>query len=324
MIRESKKDSLGFDDVILQPVYSTIDSRNDVRLENQEKLIPIFSAPMKNISEPDLVIEMGRLGGVGILHRYFNSAKDQSDSIIKISKTKVNFGVSIGIRNLYDELEYAFFSVSCGAKFIVIDVASGYLAKTSEATKRLYEFRDRNRLDFYIVVGNVVDFAGACLLADAGADFIRVGIGTGSLCLTSKSIGIGCSPLTAMNSCLPVKSIYPDVRLIMDGGIRNPGDALKAFAFGADAVMIGGLFGRAKEANNNGHIYGMSSFVLQKVMGKQLKSREGIEIQIPDEEIRPLEDIFNEFTFGLKSGLSYLGCDNLASLKDLDIEYMRV
>jgi IMP dehydrogenase/GMP reductase len=201
-------------------------------------------------------------------------------------------------------------------------VASGYLHKTIRAVKELYNFRETSGFGFKIISGNVVDSSGCYDLAKAGVDGIRVGIGGGGQCLTSKSIGIGCPSLTSILDCSIIKDMFPEVMLIADGGISNPGRALKALCFGCDAIMIGSLFGRAQETNNNGVIFGMSSFKLQEQMGKSKKSNEGIVSIIPKEEIKPLEEIWNEFTFGLKSGLSYLGIDNINNIKSTDIEYI--
>jgi IMP dehydrogenase len=165
---------------------------------------------------------------------------------------------------------------------------------------------------------------GCHKLSRAGADIIRINIGSGAQCLTSKSIGIGCPALTSIQSCAGNKSIFPNVKLIADGGIYNPGDALKALCFGADGVMIGSLFGRAKEANNNGVIYGMSSYKLQERMNKTKKSNEGTVTIIPKDEIKPFQEIWNEFIYGLKSGLSYLGCNDINNLHDIDIEYIKI
>ena len=112
--------------------------------------------------------------------------------------------------------------------------------------------------------------------------------------------------------------------MLADGGIYNPGRALKSLVWGADGVMIGSLFGRAKESENNGIIFGMSSYELQERMNKTKKSNEGAVTIIPKEEIRPLEEIFNEFTYGLQSGLSYLGIDDINKIHETEIEYIKV
>jgi hypothetical protein len=88
--------------------------------------------------------------------------------------------------------------------------------------------------------------------------------------------------------------------------------------------MIGSLLGRSKECNNNGLIFGMSSFALQERMNKTKKSNEGTVTIIPPEEIKPLKEIYDEFIYGLKSSLSYIGCDDINTINDIDIEYIRI
>jgi IMP dehydrogenase len=323
MINKSSLDPIGYNDILLLPQYSEITSRDDVNLNLEGKDYKlIFSAPMKNIAEPSLIVELDRLGGVGILHRFFDSDKQRYDAVAEISVDCNNFGVAIGINDFEEELDFAWFSVHRGANFVVVDTASGYLQITLDAVRKLYDFREDKKLDFQIIAGNVVDVVGCMNLIENGTDIIRVNIGTGLQCLTSRSIGIGCPPLTAIANCAQIKSRYPNVTLLADGGIYTPGDALKALCFGADGVMIGSLFGRAEESENNGIIYGMSSYLLQERMNKAKKSNEGTVTIIPKEEIRPLAEIFGEFTYGLKSGLSYLGCDDINKLHDMNIEYI--
>ena len=326
MIIKSSLEPLDYDDILLLPAHSEITSRNNINLLNDKYYIPIFSAPMLNISEPKLITEIDKLGGVGILHRFFEDSKQRYNAIDKISQTNpINFGVSIGINNFEDELNYVQYATFiCGAKFVVIDTASGYLENTIKSVIKLYEFRKEKMLDFQIIAGNVVDQYGAYHLALAGADMIRVNIGTGIQCLTSKSIGIGCPPLTAIADCARIKVKFPNVKIIADGGIYDPGRGLKALAFGADALMIGSLFGRAEEADNRGIIFGMSSYELQDRMNKSKKSNEGKVTIIDPKEIRPLKDIFTEFAFGLRSGLSYLGIDDINKIHETKIEYIGV
>lgn len=323
MINKSKLNALEYDDVLLLPQHSNINSRNDVDLFSlKTNSIPVFSAPMKNISEVDLVIELDRLGGIGILHRFFKYEQEKYDAVEKISEHGNNWGVSVGLRDWNKELNYVEYSANKKCKYVIIDVASGYLAKTIFAVKELYDFRKNNGFDFKIISGNVIDATGCYELIRAGSDGVRVGIGGGGQCLTSKHIGIGCPSVTVAIDCSRIKRMFPNAIIIADGGISNSGKALKALCFGCDAIMIGSLFGRAQETNNNGVIFGMSSFKLQEQMNKTKKSNEGIVSIIPKEEIKPLEDIWNEFTFGLKSGLSYLGINNINNIKDAEIEYI--
>jgi IMP dehydrogenase len=323
MISKSSLHSLSYKDVLLLPQYSEINSRDDVNLflEN-EKYMNIFSAPMKNISEPSFVIALGKLGGVGVLHRFFDTNQERYQAVEAIASNCDIYGVSIGIHDFGEELDFVKFAVDKHCNFVCIDTASAYHRNTLEAVRQLSEFRRNNNLYFDIIAGNVVDATGCANLVKYGANIIRMNIGTGLQCLTSTSIGIGCPSLTAISDCAKIKKQYPNITLLADGGIYTPGDALKALAFGASGLMIGSLFGRAKECENNGIIFGMSSFALQERMNKTKKSNEGTVTLIPKEEIRPLKEIFSEFAYGLKSGLSYLGCDDINKLDKINVEYV--
>ena len=279
---------------------------------------------MKNISESDVVIKLGKLGAVGILHRFFKYNSERIDAVDNISSEHVKFGVAISIQDWQNEIKFVKYAADKGCQFVVLDTASGYMKLTLEFVQYLYGFRKGNNLDFKIISGNVCDITGCYNLAKAGTDMIRVNIGTGLQCLTSKSIGIGCPSLTAIRDCSFIHNEFPKLVLIADGGIYTPGDGLKALAFGANALMIGSLFGRAEEADNKGLIFGMSSYELQERMNKTKKSNEGKVTVIPQEEIRPLDEIFHEFTYGLKSGLGQLGVNDINKLHDTDIEYIKV
>ena len=256
MISKSSLHSLSYKDVLLLPQYSEINSRDDVNLflEN-EKYMNIFSAPMKNISEPSFVIALGKLGGVGVLHRFFDTNQERYQAVEAIASNCDIYGVSIGIHDFGEELDFVKFAVDKHCNFVCIDTASAYHRNTLEAVRQLSEFRRNNNLYFDIIAGNVVDATGCANLVKYGANIIRMNIGTGLQCLTSTSIGIGCPSLTAISDCAKIKKQYPNITLLADGGIYTPGDALKALAFGASGLMIGSLFGRAKECENNGIIF---------------------------------------------------------------------
>lgn len=324
-LQQSNLEYLDYDDVTIFPTdYSNIISRDKVNLFSSGKnYMPIFSAPMKNISEPSFIIALSSLGGVGILHRFFQSNQERYDAIDQIDFACKNYGISIGINDWQDEVEIVKYATNKKCRFVVIDTASGHHKTTVDAVAKLNEYRKTNNLEFSIIAGNVISYNACFNLADVGANIIRINIGTGLQCLTTRSLGIGCPPLTAIKECSRIENTYPNVMLLADGGIYNPGRAVKAMAFGAHGVMIGSLFGRAIECENNGLIFGMSSFMLQERMNKTKKSNEGTVTIIPKEEIRPLREIFNEFTYGLKSDLSYLGCDNINNIHDIDIKYIK-
>lgn len=324
MIVESQLKSLDYDDVLLVPEHSSIKSRMDVDLfVRGKKHLPIFSAPMKGVSSPEFIIELDRLGGVGILHRFFNNEGDRISAISKLKNVKT-YGIAIGINNWEKELVYVDFAVKNNCKYICIDTATGHMTRTIESVQKLHELRLSKNYTFDIVAGNIATFEGAYNLAKAGADIIRTGIGGGSVCSTRNVSSVGMPDLTAIQQASRVKENFPNIKILADGGIKDSGRAVKAFAFGADMIMIGGLFGKSIESNNGGVVYGMSSYKLQTEMGKSLKSNEGLIMDVPQEEIRPLKNIFDEFIWGIKSGLSYLDCFDLNDLHNQKIEYVKV
>jgi len=128
--------------------------------------------------------------------------------------------------------------------FYVLELAHADLAL---AEKKIREFKAQS--EYLLMVGNIVTDDAANRLISAGADAVKVGIGGGSVCTTRLVSGVGVPQFTALkNVCEFVRSCYPNVTVISDGGIRHLGDIVKALACGADAVMSGYLFAGTKEA----------------------------------------------------------------------------
>lgn len=120
-----------------------------------------------------------------------------------------------------------------GAQYFCIDVAHAHAKYVGRTLKTMRELVGENAC---IIAGNVATYAGADYLASCGADVIKVGIGGGAVCTTRVKTGFGVPNLTAVQECARV-----DRSLIADGGIRTPGDIVKALAFGADFVMVGSM-----------------------------------------------------------------------------------
>jgi IMP dehydrogenase len=172
-----------------------------------------------------------------------------------------------------------------------------------------------------IVAGNVATYAGADYLAGCGADIIKVGIGGGSVCSTRIKTGFGVPTLSSVMECAKV-----DRSIIADGGIRAPGDIVKALAFGADFVMLGGMFSGTRPTP--GKVYenaagrkvkqyrGMASAEAQEnYIGKltDWKTAEGVAVEIPYREDE--NEIVADIIGGLRSGLTYGGAANIAELQ---------
>ena len=137
MISESDLKALDYDDVLLLPEQSSITSRKNIELTVENKTHhPIFSAPMKGISEPKFIIELDKLGGIGILHRFFQNDEERLTAISNLRSVK-NYGIAIGINDWNKELVFVNFAVKNGCKFIVIDTATGHMQRTIDSVYNL-------------------------------------------------------------------------------------------------------------------------------------------------------------------------------------------
>jgi IMP dehydrogenase len=158
--------------------------------------------------------------------------------------------------------------------------------------------------DACIMAGNVATYAGADYLASVGADLVKVGIGPGSVCTTRLKTGHGVPQLTAIQDCARC-----DRSIVADGGIRHPGDVVKALAFGADFVMIGGMLagtrptpGERKQVADE-HLGGIAEW----------RTSEGVSVTVPYREDE--EAILADIVGGLRSGLTYAGSKNVRELQ---------
>lgn len=314
------KREFDFDDVLILPAdYCTVSSRDDVSLSQEfghtrlkfndnyrvgfDLDIPIIASPMKGIVGTDLIIELSKLGGIGILHRFLERCKFFHEMEV-LYKSGEKFGVAISLK---DEEERHKFALDSGASIICIDVANGHLNSVIRKSAEISDYIFRNNYNCLLMAGNVVTLGGVGNLDDAGVDLFRVGIGGGALCTTRNYTGIGRPQISAISEC----STYSGV--VADGGIRNSGDIVKALAAGADAVMIGSLFARALESENKGIIFGMASKKIQEEYFHSVKSVEGMEKELtPDIS---LEELINELIWRVKSGLTYVGARNLTELR---------
>ncbi|MEM4251453.1 MAG: IMP dehydrogenase [Candidatus Bathyarchaeia archaeon] len=312
---------LTFDDVLLIPNYNGIRSRQDVTTEvRMGKIrfdIPVISSNMDTITGINMANAMAKQGGLGILHRFMTIEQTVEEFRRAVDKERV--GVSIGVGDA--GLERAEALIAEGAVIICLDVAHGHAKAVNQTIRTLKKkFRD----NIVVIAGNVATYAGADYLAAAGADVIKVGIGGGSVCTTRIKTGFGVPQLTAIMMCRQV-----DRSLIADGGIRTPGDAVKALAAGADFVMLGGMLAGTEETPGEVRyrtapdgqqqavkvFRGMASKEAQEdFMGSMAdwKTAEGIAVEVP---LRgSVVEVIRDVMGGIRSGMTYCGA---ATIKDL-------
>jgi IMP dehydrogenase len=306
-----------FDDVLLVPAYNHYLSRRDVDISSKdrsEKLnltLPVMTSNMDTITESAMANFIGSKGGIGVLHRFMSIDRNVSE----FKKCSHPTFVSIGCSEA--DLDRAHQLLDAGAQYFCIDVAHAHARYVGHTLKKI-----RERLkDACVMAGNVATYAGADYLASCGADIIKVGIGGGSVCSTRIKTGFGVPLLSSLQECNRV-----DRSLVADGGIRTPGDIVKALAFGADFVMIGGMMSGTKPTpgkvitKDDGQkvkaYRGMASSEAQDdFMGglTEWKTAEGVATEVPYLETE--DHIIADIVGGLRSGLTYGGSRSIKELQ---------
>lgn len=335
------KVGLTFNDVILVPQYSEIKSRKDPKINTKvgslELNIPIISSPMNTVTEFQMMSAMTSLGGSSVLHRYL-TINEQLAQIANAKLTQAtNYFVAVGATGDFLERAKTIHDI-LGIKNFCVDIANGHSKFCLEAVESLV------KENFVVMAGNVCTYVGAKMLADFGADSIRVGIGNGSMCITREVTGHGVPQLTALEECYRIKKEFPNVGIIADGGMKTSGDGLKALAAGADALMFGGLLAGTSETpgkfieggrQESGEIWphgrykvyaGMASEVGRELGGwfdrtKTAYVPEGESVILPHKG--SVVDVIERFVGGLKVGLSYSGAENLSELRE-GAQWLRV
>jgi IMP dehydrogenase len=251
------KEALTFDDVTLAPKYSEIlpsEVDTSIKLSKTLKLkIPLLSSAMDTVTESKMAIEIAKAGGLGIIHRNLD-IKKQILEIRKVKKYKLLVGAAVGAGP--KEFKRAEAILKEDVTMIVVDTAHGHTKKVSEIIKFI---KKRKKKSTALCAGNIATPEAAKFLINLGVDIIKVGIGPGSICTTRLVAGIGVPQLSAiLNVRNGIKN--KNIKIISDGGIKYSGDLAKAFAAGADAVMIGSLFAGSEETpgklvRRNGKLY---------------------------------------------------------------------
>ena len=245
MIMVPIKEALTFDDVTLAPKYSEVlPSQVDTSIKLTEILklkIPLLSSAMDTVTESKMAIAIAKAGGLGIIHRNLE-IKNQVSEIKKVKKQKLLVGAAVGAGP--SEFKRIEAILKENIDMIVVDTAHAHTKKVSQIIKFIKKKKSKKTA---LCAGNIATPAAAKFLHKLGVDIIKVGIGPGSICTTRLVAGIGVPQLSAILSVRNgIKN--KNVKIISDGGIKYSGDLAKAFAAGADAVMIGSLFAGTDEA----------------------------------------------------------------------------
>lgn len=275
---------LDYKDVLIRPKRSTLTSRKEVELNRRYKFLNYEADFPDNIREPHIGSYWGvpiiaaNMDGVGtfemadalseqhlmtcLVKTY--SVEELVDFYDPIVNLRTQFvAMSIGISDA-DEMKFrnVYEQVGSNIKYVCIDVANGY-------TERFVEFIREFRINYphvVIIAGNVVTADQTQELILNGADIVKVGIGPGSVCTTRIQTGVGYPQLSAVIECADAAHGLGG-HIIADGGCSTPGDVAKAFAAGADFVMLGGMLA--------GHDEGGGEVIERAYLSNELDSQTG-------------------------------------------------
>ncbi|MFM7796321.1 MAG: IMP dehydrogenase [Candidatus Nitrosotenuis sp.] len=305
------RDIMTKDVITAKPGINLVEAKETLREHRIEKL--------------PLVDDAGNVKGLvtskDITHNenYPNASKDK--------KGRPLVGAAVGVKGDFMERTEALLNADADA--IVVDIAHGHSENAITTIKNIKKAFPNCEL----IAGNVATAHGAEDLIKAGVDAVKVGVGSGSICITRVITGSGVPQLTAVYDCAQIGKKY-DIPIISDGGTRTSGDLTKALAAGASTVMVGSLFGGTDESPGsfvmkNGKRYkiyrGMASFYA--ALGRKSKETgnvainddlndyvaEGVEAMVPYKGT--VTDIIKQLSGGVRSGLSYCGAHTIPQMQ---------
>ena len=289
-----------------------LDEAKDILHKNRIEKLPL-------LDESGLVRGLITSKDIKNLENYPNATKDH--------KGRPLVGAAVGVKG--DFMERTEMLLDADADVIVVDIAHGHSDNAITAIRNIKKAFP----DCELIAGNVATAAGAEDLIRAGVDAIKVGVGSGSICITRVVTGSGVPQLTAVLDCAKVGRKH-DIPVISDGGTRTSGDATKALAAGASSVMVGSILGGTDESPGsvlvkNGKRFkvyrGMAS--LGASLGRQSTDprsqsihddlndyvAEGVEAMVPHKG--SVTEILKQLTGGIRSGLSYCGAHTIPQLQ---------
>jgi len=317
---------LDFKDVLIRPKRSTVASRAEVELERAYnflhtalswKGIPIIAANMDHTGTFAMAKALGKHGLLTAIDK-FMTIEDWKSFVQEEPNMLSNVFVTSGMNdNDLEHVKRIVVTINC--QLICLDIANGY-------TEHFAAFVKETRAAFpdkIIMAGNVVTGEMTEELLLSGADIVKIGIGPGSVCTTRKKTGVGYPQLSAIIECADAAhGLHGHV--CADGGCTSPGDVAKAFAAGADFVMLGGMLAGHDECAGEiftvdgkqfKHFYGMSSqAAMERYHGglADYRASEGKIVNVPYRG--PVENTVHDILGGLRSACAYVGARRLKEL----------
>ncbi|MBP1683259.1 MAG: guaC [Ignavibacteriaceae bacterium] len=308
------KQSLTYDDISLIPTeVSRIKSRTEASTNcsflGLKLNVPVISSPMDSVTGIEMAKELSNLGSLGIVNRFDSSL----DSVLNSKNGKGIKAISIALNTNLKTIE----KIAAKNYLICIDTANANNKEVLRKTEMI-----KKKFNVKVIVGNIAHGASLEQLENAGADAVRVGIGSGSVCTTSIQTGIGIGQVSSLlNILFARKDKKLKIKIIADGGVKSPGDVAKAIALGADVVMLGRMLSGTRETPGevikyNGQLWkkyrGSASF------GVKMRNEfiEGEETMVAYKGA--VKSVIDGISDGLKSSMSYMNCFNLEELRKIE------
>jgi len=348
----------GFDEIALVPGAQTVNPNEvDAGFEFMGKKfkIPIFAAAMDGVVDVKFAIEMSRLGGLAVLNldgiqtRYENPDEVLEDisratpqkateliqtvyttpikeklitkRIAEIKKAKAIAIVSCIPANAD---KFSKLAIAAGADIFVIQSTVTTIKHLSTQYKTLDLIKFCKSLKIPVILGNCVTYETTLELMETGASGLLIGVGPGAACTTRGVLGIGVPQVTATVDAAGARDFYfkrppKYISIITDDGMNRGGDNCKAFACGADAVMIGSSFARAKEAPGRGYHWGMATSHVNLPRGTRIQV--GTTGSLKDILLGPakVDDGSQNILGALKTSMGSLGASTLKEMHDVEI-----
>ena len=295
-----------------------VTARVGISLEEAKRLLQ-----KHKIEKLPLVNDEGMVKGL-ITVKDIQKARDFPDAA-KDSQGRLVVGAAVGVGADLEERVALLFKEEVDV--VVVDTAHGHSSGVVRAVKRIHQ----NWPDLPVIAGNVVTAEGVEMLAKAGANGIKIGVGAGSICTTRVISGAGMPQVSAIYECARAAHKY-GIPTIADGGIKYSGDIVKAIAAGADVVMLGSLLAGLDESPGEVVLFegrrfkeyrGMGSLAAMQGYGKDRYGSamgdsgkvvpEGIEGRVPYKG--NVRDYVYQLVGGLRSGMGYAGAATLEDLR---------
>lgn len=327
ILKETKFD---FNDITIIPaVTSEVNSRKEVNIYDGNNMLPLFTAPMDTVVSVDNLELFEKNKITPIIPRTYKVNFIEDDYFWCYEENWLAVGLTEFEELLENKTEHLI------PIKILIDIANGHMLKLLDLIKKAKTIYGE---DILLMVGNVANPETYKTLSEAGADYVRLGIGGGSACLTSQNVAVNYPLASLIHECYELKyNLDKPAKIVADGGMKNYSDIIKALGLGADYVMLGSILNKTLESagetlnesnqvvdqyseiiknafKNGANFYkkfrGMSTKEVQKLLGNEkLKTSEGVN-RVNQVEYT-LEGWVENFSEYLASAMSYSGTKNL-------------